>query len=65
MYTHHILSVKVTMTVLFIRMATEHFLKFIHTKKKGRDYYYSHFMGNNLEMMEKFRDHPAGQGTEQ
>lgn len=22
-------------------------------------------MGNNFEIMEKFRDHPAGQGTEQ
>ena len=50
-----------TLTELFILRTAKQFLHFIYTKNKGRDDFYSHFTGNNVEMMEEFRDHPVGQ----
>ena len=32
----------------------------MHTKRKCRYYYYSHFTGKITEVMKEFRDHPAG-----
>lgn len=33
---------------------------FIHTVRKSRYYYHSHFIGKSIEIIKEVRDHPNG-----